>query len=177
MNDHISKPIDPAMLFETVGRFYRPVASAGASTATCHSELESPQPAERRLIRAPASDELPSVAGLDTKDGLSRVAGNRKLYLKLLRQFVEQQGPTVRADHRGAGQRRHRSSPSASRTRSKASPETSAPKQCKRPPALWRNSFAIGSVRRKWNRRNKKFPPRSIRWSNNSALRWIRQRR
>jgi two-component system sensor histidine kinase/response regulator len=29
------------------------------------------------------------------KDGLSRVAGNRKLYLKLLRQFVEQQGPAI----------------------------------------------------------------------------------
>jgi two-component system, sensor histidine kinase and response regulator len=39
MNNHVSKPIDPALLFET------------------------------------------------------RVAGNRKLYLKLLRQFVEQQGP------------------------------------------------------------------------------------
>ena len=25
MNDHISKPIDPAMLFETVGRFYKPL--------------------------------------------------------------------------------------------------------------------------------------------------------
>jgi two-component system sensor histidine kinase/response regulator len=36
-----------------------------------------------------------TVAGLDTKDGLTRVAGNRKLYLKLLRQFVEQQGPAV----------------------------------------------------------------------------------
>jgi two-component system sensor histidine kinase/response regulator len=42
---------------------------------------------------APPADELPAIAGLDTQDGLSRVAGNRKLYLKLLRQFVEQQGP------------------------------------------------------------------------------------
>jgi two-component system, sensor histidine kinase and response regulator len=41
------------------------------------------------------SDDLPVVAGLDTHDGLSRVAGNRKLYLKLLRQFIEQQGPAV----------------------------------------------------------------------------------
>ena len=41
------------------------------------------------------SDDLPSIPGLDAKDGLSRVAGNRKLYLKLLRQFIEQQGPAV----------------------------------------------------------------------------------
>ena len=40
-------------------------------------------------------DDLPEIGGLDTKDGLARVAGNRKLYLKLLRQFAEQQGPAV----------------------------------------------------------------------------------
>ena len=38
---------------------------------------------------------MPSIAGLDTNDGLSRVGGNRKLYLKILRQFAEQQGPTA----------------------------------------------------------------------------------
>jgi two-component system sensor histidine kinase/response regulator len=32
---------------------------------------------------------------LDMKDGLSRVAGNQKLYLKILGQFKEQQGPAV----------------------------------------------------------------------------------
>ena len=49
------------------------------------------------LQRSPAgaADDLPSIAGLDTKDGLARVGGNRKLYLKLLRQFIEQQGPAV----------------------------------------------------------------------------------
>jgi two-component system sensor histidine kinase/response regulator len=34
-------------------------------------------------------------AGLDTSDGLSRVGGNRPLYWKLLRQFVEQQGSAL----------------------------------------------------------------------------------
>ena len=43
----------------------------------------------------PEPGALPSVAGLDTQDGLRRVAGNQKLYLKLLRQFIEQQGPAV----------------------------------------------------------------------------------
>jgi signal transduction histidine kinase/CheY-like chemotaxis protein/HAMP domain-containing protein len=32
---------------------------------------------------------------LDMKDGLSRVAGNSRLYLRLLSQFIEQQGPAV----------------------------------------------------------------------------------
>ena len=35
--------------------------------------------------------EIPAVEGLDSADGLLRVAGNRKLYLKLLRQFSVQQ--------------------------------------------------------------------------------------
>jgi HPt (histidine-containing phosphotransfer) domain-containing protein len=39
--------------------------------------------------------ELPSMPGLDTQDGLTRVGGNRKLYRKLLRQFVEKQGPVA----------------------------------------------------------------------------------
>ena len=64
MNDHISKPIDPVGLLETVGRYYR------------------------------ATDTPPAVSSettLDTKAGLSRVAGNQALYQKLLRQFAAQQ--------------------------------------------------------------------------------------
>jgi two-component system sensor histidine kinase/response regulator len=87
MNDHISKPIDPALLFETVGRFYRPATRPPATLSS--SDVE------RAGVGGMDDDDLPSIAGLDTKDGLSRVAGNRKLYLKLLRQFVEQQGPAV----------------------------------------------------------------------------------
>ena len=40
----------------------------------------------------PRPDGLPSVEGLDTEDGLNRLVGERELYLKLLRQFAEQQG-------------------------------------------------------------------------------------
>jgi len=87
MNDHISKPIDPANLIETVGRFYRP------SSETAPPPVTAVPP--RAEVQAHTSDELPSFAGLDTRDGLSRVAGNRKLYSKLLRQFSEQQGAVV----------------------------------------------------------------------------------
>ncbi|MCX6928081.1 MAG: Hpt domain-containing protein [Verrucomicrobia bacterium] len=52
----------------------------------------APKPPEASV---PEPGALPSVAGLDTQDGLRRVAGNQKLYLKLLRQFIEQQGPAV----------------------------------------------------------------------------------
>src|SRR4030095_13762945 len=83
MNDHVAKPIDPDNLFETVGRFYKP--GAAAAPADARADSTSPQPA----------DNLPAIAGLDTKDGLSRVGGNRVLYMKLLRQFIEQHAHTV----------------------------------------------------------------------------------
>jgi len=83
MNDHVSKPIDPELLYTTVGRFFKPKAATPEAAETKPTAASSPEPVE-----------LPSVDGLDAKDGLGRVAGNRKLYLKLLRQFVDQQGPT-----------------------------------------------------------------------------------
>jgi CheY-like chemotaxis protein len=87
MNDHISKPIDPDNLFETVGRFYKPANPARTPAPVAANAPQAP---------APKADDLPVIAGLDTNDGLARVAGNGKLYLKLLRQFVEQQGSAVR---------------------------------------------------------------------------------
>jgi signal transduction histidine kinase/CheY-like chemotaxis protein/HAMP domain-containing protein len=115
MNDHISKPIDPDNLFETVGRFYRPPeatpsgesavqslgvrSSPGAAGQGISTPSEPPRAGSPANLAAPGDgrtpEELPVIAGLDTKDGLARVAGNRKLYLKLLRQFVEQQGPAL----------------------------------------------------------------------------------
>jgi two-component system sensor histidine kinase/response regulator len=80
MNDHVAKPIDPAALFDTIGRFYKP--------------SEAAPPADAR--EAPAGTAgLPAVAGLDTRDGLSRVGGNEALYLNLLRGFSERHGRTA----------------------------------------------------------------------------------
>ncbi|MHC1764461.1 MAG: PAS domain S-box protein [Verrucomicrobiia bacterium] len=85
MNDHVSKPIDPALLFDTLSRFYRPATAPLPVVPAGSGEIRAAAPSK-------PAEELPAVEGLDTKDGLGRVAGNGKLYLKLLRQFVEQQG-------------------------------------------------------------------------------------
>ncbi|GAB6042453.1 hybrid sensor histidine kinase/response regulator [Endothiovibrio diazotrophicus] len=79
MNDHISKPIDPEPLFDTLVRWIRP-ARRTPPTA---------RPAER-----PAG-ELPELAidGLDARRGLTRVRGNRRLYREVLERFA--------ADYRG----------------------------------------------------------------------------
>ena len=81
MNDHISKPIDPDALFEIISRHCAPEQVPGAHLGS-----------DDQVV---AADEIPPVEGLDAVDGLRRVAGNRKLYVKLLRQFVEQNKETV----------------------------------------------------------------------------------
>ncbi|MFA6294109.1 MAG: response regulator, partial [Victivallales bacterium] len=85
MNDHVSKPIDPAALFETVSRYYKPSVKGKKDTA-----LPAPQTGKV----SSGGGNLPAVAGLDTVKGLLRTGGNRKLYLKLLRQFADQQAET-----------------------------------------------------------------------------------
>ena len=106
MNDHVAKPIDPASLFETVARFYKPSEVASPADLRARGPLQSHDDgpaaappvsptAQRNPVHLPSADRLPSIAGLDTESGLSRVGGNDKLYLKLLRQFIEQQGSAV----------------------------------------------------------------------------------
>ena len=77
MNGHVSKPIDPAALFETVERF--------AAARVQGPAVPAAEPAPAAVSDG---DELPAVPGLDVADGLRRVAGNTKLYRKLLHRFA-----------------------------------------------------------------------------------------
>jgi CheY-like chemotaxis protein len=93
MNDHISKPIDPSALFETVARYYR---SAPGTSASVPAIAKTSDPVVKTagvpVVESRADImEIPTVVGLNSVEGLLRVAGNRKLYLKLLRQFSAQQ--------------------------------------------------------------------------------------
>jgi two-component system sensor histidine kinase/response regulator len=76
MVDHIAKPIDPDTMFATLRRWVRPDAPPTLS-ASAKPAGEAPP--------------IPQIEGLDSGSGLKRVAGNRKLYLKLLRQFRDRQ--------------------------------------------------------------------------------------
>jgi signal transduction histidine kinase/CheY-like chemotaxis protein/HPt (histidine-containing phosphotransfer) domain-containing protein len=93
MNEHISKPIDPGILLETVARFSKPVDGVPHRGETM-SEVRTGGCDERSsaTLAATGSGKSPSMADLDTADGMRRVGGNQKLYLKLLRQFDEEQG-------------------------------------------------------------------------------------
>ena len=77
MNDHIAKPIDPKRLLETLAKWIAPGRDDIRKRAPQKEGDEN-------------SDEISlpeSLAGIDMKDGLLRVAGNRKLYKKLLLAF------------------------------------------------------------------------------------------
>ena len=87
MHAHITKPIDPELLYRTLMQFHRP---SQVTTMT-----------GKPVNRFSHATALPEIAGLDVADGLSRVAGNMKLYRSLLGQFVEQQADAVSAVRAG----------------------------------------------------------------------------
>ncbi len=93
MNDHISKPISPAILFETLEKYYAPSRAAAVRAARAAAVAAAPAVAAESAPAVPAvvAEELPRIEGLQVDEGLARVAGNTKLYLKLLRQFVVQE--------------------------------------------------------------------------------------
>ncbi len=83
MNDYITKPIDVEKLFRTLTTWIKiedkDRVIVQPVTATTDIETEEVLENEFELI----------IFGLDTEDGLKRVGGNRKLYLSLLRKFVD----------------------------------------------------------------------------------------
>jgi HPt (histidine-containing phosphotransfer) domain-containing protein len=94
-------------MYETVGRFYKPAAKAGPARPIISAAAEKAPP--QGVAETPRADELdiPAVEGLNAADGLLRVFGNRKLYLKLLRQFCVQhaEAPAQIAELLKAGDR------------------------------------------------------------------------
>ena len=86
MRAHITKPIDPELLYRTLTQFYRPGQAAVPA---------------KPVNRSSPSDGPLEIDGLDVEDGLKRVAGNMKLYRSLLGQFVAQQADAVSAVRAG----------------------------------------------------------------------------
>jgi HPt (histidine-containing phosphotransfer) domain-containing protein len=84
MNDHITKPIDPDLLYRTV------LAFAGQRVVP-RAVAASQAPSEAAVT------ELLGIAGVDTVDGLHRVGGNERLYSAMLRQYAEDQADTATA--------------------------------------------------------------------------------
>ena len=77
MNDHLTKPIDPELLFSTLLKWIEP--------------KERKMPEEKKDEGAEEhKDEpinIPNMEGIDIENGLARIGGNKTLFVKLLRGF------------------------------------------------------------------------------------------
>jgi PAS domain S-box-containing protein len=74
MNDYVSKPIDPALLFSVLNKWIKPgLRKAKAISKKSDNDIAFPEGLE----------------GIDLEAGLKRVNGNRKLYSQLLLAFAK----------------------------------------------------------------------------------------
>jgi CheY-like chemotaxis protein len=84
MNDHIAKPINPEILFNTLVKWIKP------------GERELPDSTEDEVTTTGGADGLPDqLPGIDIESGLQRVGGNPKLFKKLLGEFFIDHGKDV----------------------------------------------------------------------------------
>jgi signal transduction histidine kinase/DNA-binding response OmpR family regulator/HPt (histidine-containing phosphotransfer) domain-containing protein/HAMP domain-containing protein len=112
MVDHVTKPIDPDLLYRTVEKWGTPRRDADgrkpsgqianrpvALSLSAPSEPLDAMPKATLHAALPtktADDGLPDlIPGIDVQTGLRRVVGNRKLYLSLLKKFVSGQADAV----------------------------------------------------------------------------------
>ena len=86
MNDHITKPIDPHILYNALIKYIKGEATANSV-------------AEYAVQNATSDGEAPfQIEGVDVVNGLKRVAGKQDLYFKLLKTFVDNYaGATAKA--------------------------------------------------------------------------------
>jgi two-component system sensor histidine kinase/response regulator len=80
MNDHIVKPVDPEVLFQTLLRW---LPEAGDAPPPADA------PPERQRIAEPALKALEAVDGLDVASGLKSANGRIDLLLRLLSRFID----------------------------------------------------------------------------------------
>ncbi|WP_261884449.1 response regulator [Vibrio pomeroyi] len=85
MSDIIAKPIDVGSMFATLANWVSPSNPVQFNVLLQESSV-TPQDDNRSESEPEA---LPAINGLDTNMGLMRASNNHKLYMKLLKRFVE----------------------------------------------------------------------------------------
>ena len=81
MNDHVSKPIDPELLFRTLGKWLK---KSGYESTGEESTAET-----MIKTRVAPNDKLdfPELDGVNIKEGLKRLLGNKRSYRRILVKF------------------------------------------------------------------------------------------
>ncbi|MDQ6997404.1 MAG: ATP-binding protein [Mariprofundus sp.] len=84
MNDHISKPIDPGVLYNTLARWI---------THSASNEIDLSGSAASNT--QPDDIEFSGLQGIDIDDGLQRLADDKQLYRQILCSFRDSQGDSI----------------------------------------------------------------------------------
>ena len=102
MNDFLSKPIDPDVLWPVLLKWIKPRADmpevkpgATAASAVPAAPLTAAVPAPAKLPPTGRSELPEAVAGLDVRLGLSRMMGKKLLYITMLKKYVAGQKACV----------------------------------------------------------------------------------
>jgi CheY-like chemotaxis protein len=93
MNDHIPKPINPQELYRALLKWIAPGETAAGVSATSEPEAAS---AEVGRLAVEESPLLPdSLPGIQIDQGLNRLNGNERLYIRLLRDLEATHGESA----------------------------------------------------------------------------------
>ena len=77
MNGHVTKPVDPDVVFKTLAQWLEPGSREDAT-----AETEKP---------VQVAEEMPDLPGIDVADGLTRLRGNQAAYRRILLGFRDKQ--------------------------------------------------------------------------------------
>ena len=93
MVDVVTKPINPKLLFSALSEWVSPKEDAIAFGEDkmkhgMENDSENDNDEDKEHI------EMPAIPDIDVQLGLERVAGNKKLYISLLKQFIKNQAET-----------------------------------------------------------------------------------
>ncbi|MCO5977845.1 PAS domain S-box protein [Ideonella oryzae] len=98
MNDYLSKPVVPELLWQCLARWLAHPPTAAPSPQT-PPPAQADAPAEAALL-----SRLRTVPGLDLADGLGRVQGQQAVFLRALQLFRDHHAPDVRRLREAAAQ-------------------------------------------------------------------------
>ncbi|MBF0195708.1 MAG: response regulator [Magnetococcales bacterium] len=88
MQDHISKPVDPIKLYETLAKWVSPSHPLPLKKVEAETQPDIATQTDLNISKTPT---VPDICGIDTGAGLKRMAGNVKGYINLLKRFKDNQ--------------------------------------------------------------------------------------